>query len=71
MIEVDEKTDVVVWLRVGLEDVRILAGENIMYAVLDELVPTADVHGKEKTRLAVWGGEMKTNAIKIDELDVE
>lgn len=42
-----------------------------MYAVLKEFIPTADAHGEEEGGLAVWGGEMETDAIKVDKLDIE
>lgn len=61
----------IVWLCLGLDEGSVLALEHVVHAVGDELVPAADVHGEEKDGLAGSGGEVKSDAIEVDKLDVK
>ena len=71
LIKVYKETDIVICLWGRLKEVTVLASENILHAIADKLVPTANAHRKEESSLAIWGREMETDTIEIDELDVK
>lgn len=71
LLEVDLEAYVVAWLRLRLDQIAVLALEDVVHAILDEFVPAADIHGEEKGGLAIWSGEVKPDVIEVNELDVD
>lgn len=65
------QTDIVVWFWLGAKHGAVFALENIQNTILQELVPAADAHREQEGGLAVRGGQMESDTIEIDELDIE
>lgn len=71
LLQINLKTDVIVGLWRRFDKSTIFPLENVIYAILDKLIPAADVHGKEEASLAFRRGQVEPNAIKVYKLDIK
>lgn len=53
LFEVKIEANVVLWLRLGPNHCSILALEDIIYAIVEKLVPATDAHGQQESSLAI------------------
>ena len=56
LVYIDVETDVVLWLWLCPEHCTVLALEDIVDTVLEQLVPASDAHGEKKGGFAICGG---------------
>ncbi len=71
LLQIQLQTYVVFGFWLGFHSMTILALENLVYTVLDQLVPTPYAHGEQEASLAFGSGKVKSDAVKIYELDIE
>jgi hypothetical protein len=53
------------------EERTIFPLENVDCSILDEFVPAADIHREEKHGFTLWCRKTKSDAIEVDELDIQ
>jgi hypothetical protein len=70
--EIKEEGYVVIGFDGGSKPLGVFAFDNGVGAVSYELVPASDTHGKQDRALVFReSGEMKADAVKVHELDIE